>query len=423
MNAIVQKYGGSSVKSLGAIEKIASSIASLHKSGKKVACVVSAMGDTTDELLRLGYSVNTEAQGRDLDLLLSSGECVTAALMSLALQKLNIPSVAFTGSQSGIQTDSVHGNARITNIDPNPVLRELDQGKVVVATGFQGEHRETKSITTLGRGGSDLSAVALAVALRADRCELYKDVDGIYSADPKVVPTATIISHLNWATLSKMAWAGASVMHARAVECAEKCKMPIHVRSGESLNRTGTLIDGRIDMEMMRAEAIAHRLGMSLIRVRLSSLECQPEFLAQELMWFWQKGEAPAVTHQTVEPNGSVVLTLLFSSHLLQSYLHRLGNGVNGCIGIPVVEQTLEGLACVTVVGTGLKQSPETFLKIMQALSGRPHFLETQNSSVVLVVNESVANQTLNSLHAALFESEENLDSLETEKTLVQSNA
>ena len=202
MNAIVQKYGGSSVKSLGAIEKIASSIASLHKSGKKVACVVSAMGDTTDELLRLGYSVNTEAQGRDLDLLLSSGECVTAALMSLALQKLNIPSVAFTGSQSGIQTDSVHGNARITNIDPNPVLRELDQGKVVVATGFQGEHRETKSITTLGRGGSDLSAVALAVALRADRCELYKDVDGIYSADPKVVPTATIISHLNWATLS-----------------------------------------------------------------------------------------------------------------------------------------------------------------------------------------------------------------------------
>lgn len=175
-------------------------------------------------------------------------------------------------------------------------------------------------------------------------------------------------------------------------------------------------------MEMIRDEAIAHRLRMSLIRIRFSSLEGQPEFLAQELMWFWQKGEAPAVTHQTVEPDGSVVLTLLFSSHLLQSYQHRLGSGVNGCIGIPVVEQTLAGLACITVVGTGLKQSPETFLKITQALSERPHFLETQNSSVVLCVRESVVNQTLNSLHAALFESEDNLSPMEMEKTLVQSN-
>jgi len=238
---IVQKYGGSSLSSPERIKEIARRIVQIRKTGEKVVVVVSAMGNTTDSLLKLASQVNPDPPKRELDLLLSSGEIISSALLSMALHSLGQKAVAFNGSQGGIITDEVHTRARIQRIEVERILGELRKDKIVVVAGFQGV-TPGNVITTLGRGGSDLTAVALAAALKAEICEIYTDVEGVYTADPRIIPRARKLKHVSYEEMLELASAGAKIMHLRAVEVAQKYKVRLHIRSSFT-EEEGTIVE------------------------------------------------------------------------------------------------------------------------------------------------------------------------------------
>ncbi|MFI7454597.1 aspartate kinase [Nonomuraea sp. NPDC049714] len=241
MALVVQKYGGSSVADASCIKRVAQRIVATKKAGNSVVVIVSAMGDTTDELLDLAEQVSPLPPGRELDMLLTSGERISMALLAMAIANLGHEARSFTGSQAGVITDSTHGKARIIDVTPSRIREALDQGHIAIVAGFQGVSQDTKDITTLGRGGSDTTAVALAAALEADVCEIYTDVDGIFTADPRIVPGARQIPRISYDEMMEMAACGAKILHLRCVEYARRFDLPIHVRSSFS-NREGTWV-------------------------------------------------------------------------------------------------------------------------------------------------------------------------------------
>ncbi len=243
---VVQKYGGSSVADAERIKRVAERIVSARKAGDDVVVVVSAMGDTTDELLDLANQVSPLPPGRELDMLLTAGERISMALLAMAIHNLGYEARSFTGSQAGVLTTSTHGRARIIDVTPGRLRGALDEGSIVIVAGFQGVAQDTKDITTLGRGGSDTTAVALAAALDADVCEIYTDVDGVYTADPRIVPNARHITKITYEEMLELAAAGAKVLHLRSVEYARRSNLPIHVRSSYS-NKPGTMVTGSME--------------------------------------------------------------------------------------------------------------------------------------------------------------------------------
>jgi aspartate kinase len=243
MSLVVQKYGGSSVGDAERIKRVAQRIVDAKRDGHDVVVVVSAMGDTTDELLDLAQQVSPLPPPRELDMLLTSGERISMALLAMAIANLGASARSFTGSQAGVITDSVHGRARIIDVTPGRISEALGEGHIAIVAGFQGVSQDTKDITTLGRGGSDTTAVALAAALSAEVCEIYTDVDGVFTADPRIVPTATRIPRITYEEMLEMAACGAKVLHLRAVEYARRQSLPIHVRSSFS-NNEGTYVVG-----------------------------------------------------------------------------------------------------------------------------------------------------------------------------------
>jgi aspartate kinase len=238
---VVQKYGGSSVADADGIKRVAQRIVATRKAGHSVVVVVSAMGDTTDELLDLAAQVSPLPPGRELDMLLTAGERISMALLAMAIANLGLEARSFTGSQAGVITDSTHGKARIIDVTPGRISGALADGAIPIVAGFQGVSQNSKDITTLGRGGTDTTAVALAAALEADICEIYTDVDGVFTADPRIVRTARRIPWISYEEMLEMAACGAKILQLRCVEYARRYGMPIHVRSSFS-NRTGTTI-------------------------------------------------------------------------------------------------------------------------------------------------------------------------------------
>jgi aspartate kinase len=238
---IVQKFGGSSVADAEGIKRVAARIASSKRAGQQVVVVVSAMGDTTDNLIDLANQVTPIPAGRELDMLLTAGERISMALLAMAIGNLGLEARSFTGSQAGIITDSTHGRARVIDVTPGRIKEALDDGAIAIVAGFQGISQDTKDVTTLGRGGSDTTAVALAAALDADVCEIYTDVDGVFSADPRVVPMARKLKSVTYEEMLELAASGAKVLHLRCVEYARRYELPIHVRSSFS-NLEGTWV-------------------------------------------------------------------------------------------------------------------------------------------------------------------------------------
>ncbi len=241
MGLIVQKYGGSSVADAESIKRVAARIAATKRSGQQVVVVVSAMGDTTDELIDLANQVSPMPNGRELDMLLTAGERISMALLAMAISNLGLEARSFTGSQAGIITTSTHGRARVIDVTPSRIQEALAEGAIAIVAGFQGVAQDTKDITTLGRGGSDTTAVALAAALDADVCEIYTDVDGVFSADPRIVPSARKLKSVTYEEMLELAASGAKVLHLRCVEYARRFNLPIHVRSSFS-NLEGTWV-------------------------------------------------------------------------------------------------------------------------------------------------------------------------------------
>jgi aspartate kinase len=261
---VVQKYGGSSVATAERIKRVAERIVAARKGGDDVVVVVSAMGDTTDELLDLANQVSPLPPGRELDMLLTAGERISMALLAMAIHNLGYEARSYTGSQAGVLTTSVHGKARIIDVTPGRLRTALDEGAIAIVAGFQGVSQDTKDITTLGRGGSDTTAVALAAALHADVCEIYTDVDGVFTADPRIVPDAR---HLQ--KMLELAAGGAKVLMLRCVEYARRFKVPIHVRSSYS-HKEGTLVTGSMedpDVEQALITGVAHERSEAKITI------------------------------------------------------------------------------------------------------------------------------------------------------------
>ncbi len=272
MGRIVQKYGGSSVSDADSIKRVARRIARSRADGNDVIIVISAMGDTTDELMDLALQVSPQPKSRELDMLLTTGERQSAALLAMALSDLGVDAVSYTGSQAGVITTPTHGNARIIDITPGRVEAALQQGNVAIVAGFQGVSQSTKDVTTLGRGASDTTAVALAAALGADYCEIYTDVDGVYTADPRIVPSAQQITEVGYEDMMELAASGAKILHLRCVEYARRENVTVHVRSSFS-DKPGTwvkaheLITKGPGMEEAIITGVAHDRGEAKITI------------------------------------------------------------------------------------------------------------------------------------------------------------
>ncbi|WP_370890918.1 aspartate kinase [Janibacter sp. GXQ6167] len=241
MSLVVQKYGGSSLADAESIKRVASRIVETKKAGHDVVVVVSAMGDSTDELLDLAHEVSPMPPAREVDMLLTAGERISMSLVAMAIAQLGRTVRSFTGSQAGVITDAAHGKARIIDVTPGRITEAVAEGHIVIVAGFQGVSAEGKEITTLGRGGSDTTAVALAAALHADVCEIYSDVDGVFTADPRIVPSARKLEAISHEEMLEMAASGAKILHLRCVEYARRFDMPIHVRSSFS-TKDGTWV-------------------------------------------------------------------------------------------------------------------------------------------------------------------------------------
>jgi len=280
MGLIVAKFGGSSVADAPGILRVAKRIVDTKRAGNEVVVVVSAMGDTTDDLIDLAKQVSPNPPGRELDMLLTAGERISMAVLAMAINDLGFEARSYTGSQAGLITDSTHGKARIVDVTPGRIQEALRENAIPIVAGFQGVSQDTKDITTLGRGGSDLTAVALAAALYADVCEIYTDVDGIFSADPRVVPNARQVPRITYDEMMELAAAGAKVLHLRCVEYAKRFDLPIHVRSSFS-DKEGTFVIADLAdqsklmklsklgaiMEQPIISGVAHDLGDAKITV------------------------------------------------------------------------------------------------------------------------------------------------------------
>ena len=270
MGIVVQKYGGSSLADAAAIKRVARRIVETRKQGHDVVVAVSAMGDTTDELLDLAAGVSPLPPAREMDMLLTAGERISMALVAMAISDLGYTARSFTGSQAGVITDSVHGKAKIIDVTPGRISSALDEGHIVIVAGFQGVSQDTKEITTLGRGGTDTTAVALAAALEADVCEIYTDVDGVFTADPRIVPKAHKLDAVSFEEMLELAAHGAKILHLRCVEYGRRYNIPIHVRSSFSQLEGTWVVEDPTEgntMEQAIISGVAHDRSQAKITV------------------------------------------------------------------------------------------------------------------------------------------------------------
>ena len=355
MGVIVQKYGGSSLSDISKLENVANRIVHLKDEGFNVVVVVSAMGDSTDRLVELAKSITNSPDSRELDALLATGEMVSCTLLAIILKNLGYDAISLSGYQAGIHTDEVYGNARINLVDKERVRKELSSGRIVVIAGFQGI-TDGLDTTTLGRGGSDTTAVALSAVLKADRCEVYTDVDGIYTADPRVVPNARKILEIGYEDMLELASIGAK-MHPRSIELAAVYHVPIYVASSFS-NVIGTLIHDEIKGNSMenryKVTGVAYQLGISKITVR--SLPDQPGIAAN----LFEPLADVGISVDTIVQNASQDKTTDISFTVATSDLAKTLDEV-----IPVAQDigasgvvNDDGLSCVSIVGSGMQNSP-----------------------------------------------------------------
>ena len=385
MPIIVKKFGGSSVGNIQLIKGIAHKIASLAQEGESIVLVVSAMAKTTDELFRLAFEISDHPSRRELDMLLTAGERISMSLLSLALHNEGLSSISFTGSQSGIMTDAMHGNARILDVNAFRIREELAKGKIVIVAGFQGVSPE-KEITTLGRGGSDTSAVALASYLHAESCEIFTDVAGVYTADPRLVKTARKLDCIDYETMLALAYSGSKVLHPRAVEFACKYSIPVEIKSSFTFAR-GTLLDTRRNlinkgflMEERIISAIAHKDGLARYQLKADdALQTALSTWNNEIFKYYLQDE-------TLE----LVIENKFASEI--DHLIRTQN-------LQLIKR-LEGSAFITLVGLGINLDPGFLAETMQIC--KPYQIQRishNDKTLELMLPSTQLEACLNALH------------------------
>lgn len=413
MGIVVQKYGGSSVADAQSIKRVAQRIVAARKAGNDVVVIVSAMGDTTDELLDLAHQVSPLPTGRELDMLLTAGERISMALLAMAIGNLGQEARSFTGSQAGLITDSTHGKAKIIEVTPGRIATALDEGAIAIVAGFQGVSQSSKDITTLGRGGSDTTAVALAAALDADVCEIYTDVDGIFTADPRIVPTARRIPELSYEETLEMAAAGAKILHLRCVEYARRHNIPIHVRSSFS-TKTGTWVTQASEedsMEQAIISGVAHDRSEAKITV-----VGVPDKVGEAAAIFEVLADAQINIDMIVQNVSAAATALTDISFTLpladgqtaMTVLARLKDQVG-------YDQLLydDGVGKVSLIGAGMRSQPGITAKFFKSIADAGvniEMISTSEIRISVVVNEGQIDDAVAAAHAAF-----DLDSDEVE--------
>jgi aspartate kinase len=409
MALCVQKYGGTSVGDADRIKAVAARIARRLDAGDQLVVVVSAMGDTTDDLIALAGQMTDEPEARELDLLLSTGEIVTSTLLAMALKHMGRQAIALSGAQAGIGTDTRYGRAQILSVDPRRIQRELESGAVVIVAGFQGITEEL-DITTLGRGGSDTTAVAIAAGLEADRCEIYTDVEGVYTADPRIVPDARKIDNITYEEMLELASYGAGVMHPRAVELGAVYNLPIYVASSFS-DVPGTLIHGQIDTEVSDMEGRNKVMGIApdhdVARITVRGVPDQPGIAAR---LFEPLGEG-GISVDTIVQNASVEhltdLTFTVSRTDLEKALAIVKPVAEEIHAPEVLADT--HLAKVSVIGAGMTSGPGYAGRMFRTLFDAGINIElitTSEIRITCLIDEKQVDDAVRALHKA-FELEE----------------
>jgi len=404
---VVQKYGGSSVADADGIKRVAQRIVATRKGGDQVVVVVSAMGDSTDELMDLARKVSPLPPGRELDMLLTAGERISMALLAMAIATLGLEARSFTGSQAGVITDAAHGRARIIDIRPSRIADALAEGAIPIVAGFQGVSQTTKDVTTMGRGASDTTAVALAAALGADACEIYTDVDGIFTADPRIVRSARRIPRISYEEMLEMAACGAKVLMLRCVEYARRYGVPIHVRSSFT-NRSGTWVTGHANnseeagMEQAIISGVAHDRSEAKITV-----VGVPDRVGEAARIFSAIAEA-GINIDMIVQNVSAVAT----GRTDISFTLPRDDGQRGMETLlrlqgPVGFESLlydDRIGKVSLIGAGMRSHPgvtATFFAALAAAGVNIEMISTSEIRISVVVDQDDVDQAVTATHKA----------------------
>lgn len=398
MPVVVQKYGGTSVADPARISAVADLVGASRRAGNDVVVVVSAMGQTTDELIALAADISPKPPPREMDMLLSAGERISMALLAMALDVRDIPAVSYTGSQAGILTDSSHGEAKIKEITGHRVKDSLAEGKVVIVAGFQGVDPDSKEVTTLGRGGSDATAVALAAALGADACEIYTDVDGVFTADPRIVPEAKKLEEVSFDEMLELSGAGAGVLMSRSVEFGRRFDIPIHVRSSLS-GQVGTWVK-ETTMEQAIISGIAH--DRSEAKVSVNRLPDRPGVAASVFGPLADAGVNVDMIVQNVSHDGTTDISFTVPRSQVDQ-AERIAKDVAVEVGALSVDVDVE-IGKVSLVGAGMKSHPGVAAHAFRALAEEGINIEMISTSTIrisCVVRADQVENAVNALHKA----------------------
>ena len=415
MGLIVAKFGGSSVADAAGILRVAKRIADTKRAGNEVVVVVSAMGDTTDDLIDLAKQVSPNPPGRELDMLLTAGERISMAVLAMAINDLGFEARSYTGSQAGLITDSTHGKARIVDVTHGRIQEALRENAIPIVAGFQGVSQDTKDITTLGRGGSDLTAVALAAALYADVCEIYTDVDGIFSADPRIAPRARQVPRITYDEMMELAAAGAKVLHLRCVEYAKRFDLPIHVRSSFS-DKEGTFVIADLNdqsklkklskvgaiMEQPIIAGVAHDLGDAKITV--VGVPDRPGMAAAIFQAVADAGINMDMIVQNVSVHESGATDVTFTcpradATKAELALRRIEKEVN----FKDID-TDENIGKISLVGAGMRSHPgvsATFFKAIADAGVNVEMISTSEIRISVVTRADDAEKAVTAIHTA----------------------
>ncbi|WP_159620936.1 aspartate kinase [Ruania rhizosphaerae] len=404
MALIVQKFGGSSVADAESIKRVARRIVETKQAGNDVAVVVSAMGDTTDELLDLASQITSAPPSREMDILLTAGERISMALLAMAIHELGVDAQAFTGQQAGMITDTAYGNARIVDVSPDRIQETLSGGGVAIVAGFQGVTENTNDVTTLGRGGSDTTAVALAAALNASVCEIFTDVDGLFTADPRIVPSAQRIDRISMEETLEMAAHGAKILHLRAVEYARRYGVPIHVRSSFS-QHNGTLVTDQEEegsMEQPLISGVAHDRSQAKITVI-----GVPDVLGSAAQLFEAVAAAGVnidMIVQNVSAHHSGVTDISFTLP------HEQGEAARAALQALAAEygyqeiQYDEGVGKLSLVGAGMRSHPGVSAQLFGALRDAGiniEMISTSEIRISVVTRSEDLDEAVRAVHSA----------------------
>ena len=405
MGLIVQKYGGSSVADAEGMKRVAARIVASKRDGNKVVVVVSAMGDTTDELIDLANQITPIPTGRELDMLLTAGERISMALLAMAISNLGHEARSFTGSQAGVITDSAHGRARIIDVTPGRIQEALEEGAIAIVAGFQGISQDTKDVTTLGRGGSDTTAVALAAALEADVCEIYTDVDGVFSADPRVVPAARKLKTVTYDEMLELAASGAKVLHLRCVEYARRYDLPIHVRSSFTTNEGTWVVKDHPEggnMEQAIISGIAHDKSEAKI-----TIVGVPDRTGVAARIFQAIADADINIDMIVQNVSAAATGLTDISFTLPkaegANASKILKGIQGEVGFASIQYD-DQIGKLSLVGAGMRSHPgvtATFFAAMSEAGVNIEMISTSEIRISIVCRESDLDRAVKAAHTA----------------------